>query len=312
MVRLGIIGLSPENGHPYSFSAIINGYNEPEFSKSEWQGILNYLSLKDSADLATLGAKVTHVWTQDRHISQQIAKSCYIPVVVDHPEEMFGNVDALIIARDDYERHFEMAMPFLEKGIPVFIDKPLTLNITELRRFLPFLKSGLLMSCSGFRFAKELDELRCERNLLDGSYFISASVVNGWEKYGIHMIDALLGKKSFNPVSVEHKKFPRFESYYVEMESGELFQINCLGKDVKTFTLSVFGTDGTRTFSIKDNFTAFRRTLFRFIQQVETGEPQVDVKSTLNSIAILISGKKSKELGVPYYAKDLGLDEINC
>ena len=37
---------------------------------------------------------------------------------------MIGSVDGLIIARDNM--HYKIAKPFLEKKIPVFIDKPLT------------------------------------------------------------------------------------------------------------------------------------------------------------------------------------------
>ena len=33
MIELGIIGFSKNNGHPYSFSAIVNGYNYKYFEK---------------------------------------------------------------------------------------------------------------------------------------------------------------------------------------------------------------------------------------------------------------------------------------
>ena len=31
-LRLGILGLSPGNGHPFSFSAIVNGYDDAAFA----------------------------------------------------------------------------------------------------------------------------------------------------------------------------------------------------------------------------------------------------------------------------------------
>ncbi len=73
---------------------------------------------------------------------------------------MLGNVDAVIIARDDHETHLELARPFLEAGLPVFVDKPLSLDLEALRFFRPYLEAGKLMSCSGMRYARELDELR--------------------------------------------------------------------------------------------------------------------------------------------------------
>ena len=43
MIKLGIIGFSKNNGHPYSFSAIINGYDKKYFKKVGYPQILNYL-----------------------------------------------------------------------------------------------------------------------------------------------------------------------------------------------------------------------------------------------------------------------------
>ena len=36
MIKIGIIGTSEGNGHPYSFSAIINGYDDKNMSMSGW------------------------------------------------------------------------------------------------------------------------------------------------------------------------------------------------------------------------------------------------------------------------------------
>ena len=58
--------------------------------------------------------------------------------------------------------HFQMARPFLEAGLPVFVDKPLSLEVSELRAFKPYLERGQLMSCAGMRYARELDEPRAD------------------------------------------------------------------------------------------------------------------------------------------------------
>ena len=43
MIKIGIIGLSDKgNGHPFSFSSIINGYSEKGYKKSNYQNILKY------------------------------------------------------------------------------------------------------------------------------------------------------------------------------------------------------------------------------------------------------------------------------
>ena len=55
------------------------------------------------------GVRVTHAWTQDNEITKRLSKACLIPNIVDNLSDLIGKVDGVIIARDDYENHFEMA-----------------------------------------------------------------------------------------------------------------------------------------------------------------------------------------------------------
>ena len=159
-IRLGILGISEGNGHPFSFSAIINGYNDAGLANSGWNVIYDYVKRRDPSEFGFDNVRVTHTWTQDPEVTRKLCDACRIPNAVSRPDEMISNVDAVIIARDDYENHFSLAIPFLKAGMHVFVDKPLSLDVDELRSFLPYLESGKLMSCSGMRYARELDEPR--------------------------------------------------------------------------------------------------------------------------------------------------------
>jgi len=297
MVNLGIIGLSEANGHPFSFSAIVNGYDAKAFAKTQWTGILSYLNLKHESDIAALDAKVTHVWTQDPELSKQLQDACFIENIVEDYVDMIGKVDAVIIARDDYEQHFEMAKPFLEKGLCVFIDKPLTLDLDELEWFMPFIKSGQLMTCSGFRYAQELDFPRKNLDSFGQIKLIRAAVINGWEKYGIHMIDALFGLDDFKPISVMCDTNVSHDSMSIELEGGIIFQVDALGPEVITFSLDIYGSQSCGKYDVRDNFTAFKRTLFNFVKQVKSGEPSIDPDTVEMSIKTLIAGQQSKRTG---------------
>lgn len=302
-----MIGLSEGNGHPFSFSAILNGYEPEFFANAGWPGILNYLNKRDKSEIARLDARVTHLWTQDCDISSRLAAACFIENIVDEYVDMIGEIDVLIIARDDYEEHYSMAIPFLEKGIPVFIDKPLTLSLEELVVFKPYIESGLLMSCSGFRFCQELDSWRQNISQFGSIKLVQASVINGWDKYGIHMVDAILSLGFSVPLYVEPIIYKPHESVNLVMTDGSLCQINALGGEVVVFSLSAFGTKGCETAQIRDNFTAFRRTLFRFIEQARTGTPAINPGETLLSIQTLIAGRKALDTGKRVYLKDLGI-----
>ena len=49
----------------------------------------------------------------------------------DSLEEMAGHVDIAFIQSCDWDRHIELAMPFLRAGVPVFIDKPIAGNLRD-------------------------------------------------------------------------------------------------------------------------------------------------------------------------------------
>ena len=123
-IKLGMIGYNNENGHPYSFSSIINGYNKNYMKKSRYPQIYNYLELRKKIDFDIQDAEITHLWTPFDEISLEISKCCFIKNIVSNYEEMSKYVDGVIIARDDVESHLPISKYFLEKNIPVFIDKP--------------------------------------------------------------------------------------------------------------------------------------------------------------------------------------------
>ena len=71
-----------------------------------------------------------------------MARAALIPTVYDRPEEMIGNVDAVIVATDDGNEHIERCKPFIDAGIPMFIDKPLVNTEEDLRTFVSWRLEG--------------------------------------------------------------------------------------------------------------------------------------------------------------------------
>ena len=153
-IKLGIIGINEGNGHPFSFSAIINGFDREGMKNSGWDVIYNYLITRDASEFGFDNVQVTHAWTQDPEQTKKLARASKIPNIVVDMNDMLNEVDGVIIARDDYEKHYPMAKTFLEKGKFVFIDKPLSLEIAELKFFKKYLEDGKLMSCAGCEICK--------------------------------------------------------------------------------------------------------------------------------------------------------------
>ncbi len=293
-VRLGIIGISDGNGHPYSFSAIINGYNQEYMKKSGWDRIYNYLETRHESDFLINIARVTHIWTQDHDESKRIALATQIECVCHAIEDMIEHVDGVIIARDDFETHYKYAKLFLDAGLCVFVDKPLSILENELQFFKEYMLRGQLMSCSGFRYARELDPIRSVVHLEEKSKtlkLIRGSVVGTWEKYGVHMLDAIFGMVDFNVRSV---CAVRSNIMHVIINNGDYnIEVDALYSTAPTFDVSVWGQSFKEHVSIHDNFIAFRRTLYMFIKMIKTRISSIDPELTLGIMKILIAANLS-------------------
>ncbi|MFC3285521.1 Gfo/Idh/MocA family oxidoreductase [Litchfieldella rifensis] len=295
VTRVGMIGHSEGNGHPFSFSAIINGYSEAGLREAGWPVIHTYVSRRHPADFGVGDLRVTHAWTQDPEITRALCRAANIAYAVTHPDDMLGEVHALIIARDDAESHWSLARPFLEAGIPVFIDKPLTLDRIVLEYFVPYLEQGLLMSCSAMRYAMELDELRKGLASYGELKLIRGIILNDWPKYGIHLLEAILSLAPSRPISV--RALPaRHESLLIMLEDGTPVIIDALGKAPGIFNVELFGSEHISCHSIRDNFTMFRRALWSFATMIRDARPPIRPLSTLDVIRTLIAGQDAIRL----------------
>lgn len=299
MIKLGIIGLSEGNGHPYSWSSIINGdFNEKAMDGCGYAGIPLYLKANRNT-LGIDGARVTHVWTQDRGFSEQIAEASLIDNVVDDAEDMIGQVDAVLLARDDPENHKTMAKPFIDAGIPIFIDKPLAITRDELDYFAQQAANGkFIMSCSSMRYASENGAVTPDMASLGNLEFATAVGKKDWTKYGIHMLEGLFSLLDDpKAVSVRHTSKSKKDIVQIEFETGLLATVYLFYDIAPTFQISLFGTDGWRMIEYKNWYAMFRDNLMEFVKSVRQGRPRLDFAKTENIISTLIAAKESLEQG---------------
>ena len=299
MIKLGIIGISEGNGHPYSWSAIINGnFERKTMAGCGFAGIPLYLEA-NSDTLGIDGAQVTHVWTQDRKVSEHIALASGIENVVDEAEEMIGQVDALLLARDDPENHVAMAAPFLEANIPIFIDKPLAITREDLDYFAQINEKGkLFMSSSSMRYSSECRTVKAELKSLDEIELATAVGKKDWVKYGVHMLEALFALLD-DPkvVSVQNVGQPGKDIVNIRFENGLPVTVHLFMDITSTFQISLFSRDNWRLIEIKNSYSMFKENLVEFIRSVQEGRSRLPFEKTENIIRTLIGAIESLKLG---------------
>lgn len=297
MIRLGILGFSEGNGHPFSFSAIVNGFDDAAFADAGWPVIRDYLRRRPASDFGIGEMAVTQVWMPDPAMAQALARGCRVDTIADTPEAMLDQVDAVIVARDDWNSHLPLARRFLERGLCVFVDKPLTLDADELAWFMPYVRKGKLMSCAGLRNAVELDPVRNGGGDYGGIRSIRCAVCLDWDRYGVHMLDAAFTLTAARPAAIRRLNAASHESRLIEMDDGSTLLIENHGAVGPLFNVSVIGTGKASTHDLRDNFSSFRRLLTDFERMIREGEPPIPPRDVAASIRTLIAGKAAEAGG---------------
>ncbi|NOY81242.1 MAG: Gfo/Idh/MocA family oxidoreductase [Kiritimatiellaeota bacterium] len=300
MLTLGILGLSEGNGHPYSWSAIVNGdYNRQLMEECGFPVIPRYLEANRDT-LGIDGARVTHVWCQERHIAQHVAAAAYIENVTDSPEEMIGAVDAVLLARDDPENHASMARPFIDADVPIFIDKPLAFCAADLEYFADKVAAGkLILSSSALRYSAGVQAARAELAGLGRVRLVVAVGKKDLRKYAIHYLEGMFSLLGDPPARcVRHVSGRSGEDIlYIEFENGALATVHVFMDIAPGGELTVYAEHGNLRVDHGGAYTAFRNQLVEVIRAFRQGRSRLEFSKTRNVIATLIAARESLENG---------------
>ena len=309
-LRIGILGMTEGNGHPYSWSAMFNGYDPAEMETCGFPVIPQYLAKQPKETFGIPGAKITCICCTgyaEREEAEHMARAALIPTVYDDPTEMIGNVDAVIVATDVGDEHVERCRPFIEAGIPMFIDKPLVNKEEDLRTFVKWRKEGAhFITSSSMRYSKEFEPFYRNHHELGKLFHIVSPMPKKYETYGIHALEAfypLLGKGF---VSVRNTGTYEHTVIHIKHESGcDVSVIQGIG--MAGAGLTVIGTNGSRYLTSGDSYYAFKKQLDLFVHYLRTGEEPFPFEESVELMKLVIGGLRSREEG----GREVFLSEIN-
>lgn len=322
-IRLAMLGMIQGNGHPFSWSAIINGrYDTQAMADCGYPVIPQYLGAAPKDQLGLAGAQVTHVWCDDPADTPRVAKAAFIPNVVKQPEDVIGQVDAVLIATDDGSDHVRRARPFIDAGVPVFVDKPLVDNVKDLSQFIDWHKQGKpFLTSSAMRFAPEFNALPNQLEKLGELRVAHVTMCKTWDRYGIHALEsiyhplaAILPQGQWHSVTHNGNKAGNHEPgntntniVVLTHTSGATIILSVVYDMVGAFAhVNLYGTKGHLHAQAKDTFTAFRSQLVSYIDYLRTGQSAIPFDQTIEQMKIIIAGLRSREQqGTTVLLKDI-------
>ena len=188
--RIGIIG--SENSHAGGFSK--------EFNVAGRDG-----------KFAFPGFRVTHIGGHYPEESEKVAAEYGIGTVVGDPSEMLGKVDAVMVTARDGKYHAGFARPFVEAGVPAFVDKPFTVSVDEAEGLIRLAKSKGVPLCGGSSLKFAYDALILRNAVAEAGDRVQGGTVtaplapgspySGFYFYSPHLAEITLTVFGYRPLS---------------------------------------------------------------------------------------------------------------
>lgn len=279
MLNFGLVGVN--TSHADAFSRIFNGEGEKP--------------------PVVEGARVSHIWGNDLERVEALSTAHSIPNCVADSREMIGQVDAVLIVDDTGggATHADLARPFLEAGVPVFIDKPMTTDYADAVALFDLAeqRNAPLMSCSALRFPVELGEAKAA---FDAAGTLSSVVSVGpgeWFYYGIHAVELLGAVTSDRAQWVQRHALEQKDVAIIGYESGMVAGVETLRDAAYTFHITAYGRDGLAAMEVKDMPGFYANTMREVVRMAETKRAPLTREQTLDVMAILHAGNRSAETG---------------
>ena len=177
MIRVGIIG--SENSHAAAFTQ--------QFAGGGYGDI-----------------RVTALWGEDGESNR--AQCEKFGVACLRPEDMLGQVDAVMITSRRGDLHLPYARPFVDRGMPVFIDKPFAMSVADARELTARIeKSG--SPCAGGSSTRLVEDAlalhrEAAKGAVGGYIYAPVSMSNeygGFWFYASHLCEIALTVFGYDP-----------------------------------------------------------------------------------------------------------------
>ena len=252
MIRIGIIG--SDNSHAITFSQMINDQKHKYHVN---------------------GMKVLYLYGLDEERNKEVSEKGGIPYIVKRPEDMIGKIDCAFIEFRDGALHYKYAKPFIEAGIPVFIDKPLATSVEDAKRIvsLAIKNNVLLTSFSALRFSEVVQEVK---HIRDEIVTLSVtgpgdpdSIYSGLIFYGIHVteiLEEILGPFSGRVYAVRRNKTILG---VIEVDNGPLVSVLISNDIPYHFSIRVLTKEKVIYKNIEDFMECYKNGLLTIKRMLE-------------------------------------------
>ena len=292
MIRLGIVDF--DTSHVVAFTQRLNHTGVAEDQWIEGAKIV-------------MGSPGTSIVSPERvpGFTEQL-KSYGVPLV-DDPTEMIGKIDGVLIESVDGSVHYERAKPFLEAGVPMFIDKPFTCSLEHAIAIAELAEKNnvVVFSSSSLRYGVEVQQVQekqDEYGKVIGADAYSPGPVHprnpGLFHYGIHGLETLYALMGTGCDCVQAVSTEGVDVVTGAWKDGRVGTVRANRAGAHSYGFTAFCEKKVIPSAINAG-AIYRELLKRIVKMFETGESPVNIRETLEIIAFIeaamTSGKRDGE-----------------
>lgn len=282
-IRLGILGT--DSSHLIEFSKRIKALNDA----GKTQCLVTQFWTDGRRDMPTESVAKWEAATEALGAKRAASRDA----VLD------GSDGVLILAVNGH-RHFDLAMPCLERGLATYVDKPFTCDLDQAKSLLAMSRqsNARCYSASSLRFASEVTGL--PRDGIGDIVAIDATgpgelnaSMEGLFFYGVHtieMVDALFGRPGVKRVRATTSagrdlvdlEYTDGRSAHLRLERGGSYD----------FAATVHGTKLLHQFKV--NFAGvYDRLVEGMCRFFEGGPAPAGLRDIVENISVMTSGNRS-------------------
>ena len=220
--------------------------------------------------------------------------------MVDKPQDMIGKVDGMLIESLQGGVHLRRATPFLEAGLPCFIDKPMSCGLADAQRLAELAEKhqAPIFSSSSLRYAPELVQYLADpkHGKILGAHAYGPAPLDprnpGLYHYGIHPVEVLatIMGPGCERVTCMHERDA--EVVTGQWKDGRVASVRGIRSGRADYGCVVFAEKGIQTIPIGTTFI-YRELLKKIVQMFTTKKAPLDIHVTLEVIAFIEAALKS-------------------
>lgn len=281
--RIGIIGL--DTSHAVAFTKALNVPDDPGHVPG---GRVVAAYAQGSRDIASSVKRVPEYTAAVRGLGVEIVDT--IPALLER-------VDAVLLETNDGRPHLEQALPVLQAGRPVFIDKPVAASLADAIAIYRLARQlgTPVFSASALRFSAATRAVRdgsigdvlgcdaCSPCSLEPTHPDLA-----W--YGIHGCETLFTAMGPGCESVTRTHSADFDLVTGLWKDGRIGTFRGIRRGKAPFGGTAFGTKGAAAVG---SFDGYKPLVAAIVEFLRTGRPPVDPAETLEIYAFIEAADES-------------------